>query len=396
MSRVVALADMNSFYSSCHVAENPDLEGKKVIVAGDPRKRTGIVLAASYPAKAVGVRTGMALGEAKRLCPNAIFFKPHFPLYLDYSSRILKIMRDFTDLVEPFSIDEAFIQLSGITHLFGPPPLIAAKLQYRIRTELGVNCSIGIGPNKLIAKMAAELKKPNGISYLKSLEQYRQVFYPMKVRKLFGIGPKYERHLRYFNIHTIGELANFPVDILKKRWGKNGLLMWYCAQGIDNSPIVPESLDTSKSIGKQRTLPRDLWGFEKIKIIIKELCDLVCRRVRQGGYMGRTVFLTLRDYQLCFLNRSMALPDYTNLPDEVFDAAYSLLRAHWQEDRPVRLVGITLSQLIKKESFQTDLFGKKDRQIKIVEACDNIKNRFGENAIFTAVSLMEDSLYAQR
>lgn len=314
----------------------------------------------------------MSLWEAERLCPDAVFFQPHFPLYLDYSTRILKVMQDFTDMVEPFSIDEAFMQLSGITHLFGTPLEIGSKLQNRIRSEIGVNCSIGIGPNKLIAKMSAELKKPNGITLIKTIDDYRSIFYPKPVRNLFGIGPRYEKHLRIYNIRTIGDLANFPEEILKNRWGKNGLLMWLCAQGIDNSPIVPGSLGTSKSIGKQRTLPWDLWGFEKIKIIIRELSEMVCRRVRQGGYKGRTVFLTLRDSQLHFLGRSMVLPDHTDLPDDVYQTACTLLKVHWQEDCPVRLVGVTLSGLIKKEFDQMDLLGEKGKQVKIVEACVTI------------------------
>ncbi len=395
MKKVVALADMNSFYSSCHIAENPALEGRKVIVAGNSEKRTGIVLAASYPAKASGVKTGMTLWEAKNLCPEAVFFEPDFSLYLNYSCRILRIMKDFTDLVEPFSIDEAFIQLSGITGLFGDPLEIALKLQNRIRQEIGVCCSIGIGPNKLVAKMAAELKKPNGISYLETIEDYRRIFYPKPVRRLFGIGPRYQKHLRHFNIQTIGELANFPVEILKQRWGKNGELMWLYAQGLDSSPVAPSSLKSAKSIGKQKTMPRDLLGFEKIKLVINELSQIVCRRARQQGYVGKVVFLTLRDSQLSFFGRSTSLASYSDLPDEVSQAACTLLEISWQESRPVRLVGLALSKLAEKEFEQVDLFGYKEKQIKIVRTCDLIKNRFGEAAIFYGASLKEDSLHGQ-
>ncbi|MDD3653891.1 MAG: DNA polymerase IV [Desulfotomaculaceae bacterium] len=392
MSRVIVLADMNSFFASCHQAENPELEGKEVVVAGDPERRSGIVLASSYPCKAKGVRTGMAVWEAKRLCPEAIFFKPHYSLYVDYSTRILGIMRDFTDLVEPFSIDEAFMDLTGVIHLFGPPLQIATQLKERIRSEVGVFCSVGVGPNKLIAKMAASLRKPNAVTMLPTLEDYRKAFYKRPVRDLFGVGARYKQHLSYFNIHTIGELANFPVEVLKKRWGKNGEMLWYCARGIDYSPVMPTSLDTSKSIGQQRTLPRDLRGFEKIKVIILELSEIVSRRARQGGYVGRTAFLTLRDTQLNFLSRAMSMMEPTDLPDDIYQTACRLLEKHWEEPWPVRLVGVTLSNLIKKEYQQFDLFGRRERQMKLVSACDAIRDRFGEAAIFRGVSLLDYSL----
>ena len=395
MERVIALVDMNSFFASCHQAFNLELEGKEVIVAGDPERRTGIVLAASYPAKAKGIQTGMALWEAKKLCPDGHFFKPNYPLYIDFSTRILRIMRDFTDLVEPFSIDEAFIDFTGVINLWGPPVEIADQIKQRIRSEIGVLCSIGIGPNKLIAKMAAGLEKPDGLIILRTVEDFRKVFYGKPIRKLFGIGSGYEKHLRNFNIFTIGDLANFPVEFLKRRWGKNGELLWYCAQGIDHSPVTPGTLDVSKSIGQQRTLPRDISGFKNIQIIILELCEMVARRVRQGGYVGRTVSLTLRDTQLKFLSRSMSIADYTNLSDEIYQAACRLLHRHWDQAWSVRLVGIALSKLKPEGYVQYDLFGEKERQVKLAKVSDKICDRFGERAIFRGISLTEGSLYGR-
>lgn len=180
--------------------------------------------------------------------------------------------------------------------------------------------------------------------------------------------------------------------MLKRRWGKNGELLWYCAQGIDHSPVTPTSLDTSKSIGQQRTLPSDIRGFVKIKAVILELCEMVARRVRKGGYVGRTVFLTLRDTQLNFLSRAMSMRE-TDLPDEIYQTACKLLVKHWDESWPVRLIGVSLSNLVKKEHEQLDLFGEKENQVKLVNACDAIRDRFGEKAVFRGVSLTEDSLH---
>lgn len=392
MKRSIILADMNSFFASCHQAVHPELKDKKVIVAGDPKNRTGIVLAASYPAKALGVKTGMSVWEAKQLCPGGYFFKPDYNLYVDFSTKILRIMRDITDLVEPFSIDEAFADLTGVTHLWGSPENIANNLKKRIQLEVGVLCSIGIGPNKLIAKMAAGLQKPNGLTILRSINDFKSVFWPVPVRKLFGIGSRYERHLRYYNIHTIGELANFPLEILQKRWGKNGEMLWLCANGLDYSPVVSTSLDISKSIGQQKTLPWDISGFTNIRIVILELSELVARRVRQGDYLGRTVTLTLRDTQMRFFSSSKSMADYTDLTNEIFITACKILDKHWHESWSIRLVGVTLSNLIKREHFQHDIFGERKRQLQLALACDKIKDRFGEKAIMRGVSLTETSI----
>lgn len=389
---MIALVDMNSFFASCHQAENPALEGKEVIVAGDPAHRTGIVLACSYPCKAKGVKTGMAVGEARLLCPDAHYFRPDYRLYVEYSSRILAILRDFTDLVEPFSIDEAFLDLTGVLHLWGTPLKTATLIKQRIRRETGLFCSVGIGPNKLVAKMAAGLQKPDGLTVLPTVEDYRRAFYHRPVRELFGVGSHYERHLRNYGIRTIGDLAGFPVQILKQRWGKNGEMLWHCARGIDCSPVSPAALDVSRSMGQQKTLPRDIYSREKIKTVILELCELVARRVRQGGYAGRTVFLTLRDSDFNFFTRSTSLKHYTDLGDDIYSAACLLLDRHWSEGRPVRLVGVMLGGLVRSWYRQPDLFGRQERQVRLSHACDAIKNRHGEKTIFRGVSLREESL----
>jgi len=392
MKRVILLADMNSFFASCHQALQTELKNEKVIVAGDPKKRTGIVLAASYPAKDLGVKTGMPMWEARQLCPDGHFFKPDYQLYVDFSTRILHIMRDITDLVEPFSIDEAFADVTGVTDLWGLPEVTAKMLKERIKNDVGVLCSVGIGPNKLIAKMAAGVQKPNGLTMVADIEEFKQIFWPKPVRKLFGVGSRYEKHLYNCNVHTIGDLANFPVQYLKKRWGKNGQLLWHLANGVDNSPVVPTSLDTCKSIGQQKTLPRDLQGFERIKVVMLELSEAIARRVRQGNYIGRTVSLTLRDPQLRFFSRSQSMSQYTDLADEIYLTACGILQKHWEEEWPVRLVGITFSNLIPKDHFQYDIFGERIRLSRISRACDRIKDRFGETAIMRGVSLTEGSI----
>ncbi len=390
MERTILLADMNSFFASVHQAVDPALRGKPVIVAGDPEKRHGIVLAASYEAKHRGIKTGMAVWEARRACPNGIFISPQYPLYVDFSTRILEIMRDFTPLVEPFSIDEAFLDISGSLKLFGPPLEIARKLKRRIREEVGVTCSVRIGPNKLLAKMAAGLQKPDGLVVLRK-EDIPLLIWPLPVRELFGVGTAYEKHLKKLNIHTIGDLAKYPPDLLRRKFGIYGAVLWHFANGMDSSRVDPESLNSFKSMGQQITLPRDYRGSE-IKTVILELSDLVAYRVRTGGYKGKTVVLTLRDTRLDWLSRRYTLPEYTDLASDISRAALHLLDRHWLPGKPIRLVGVTLTQLIPNRLEQMNLFGEKEKHKRVETACDYIRDRYGKGAILRAVSLINGRL----
>ncbi|NPV91157.1 MAG: DNA polymerase IV [Firmicutes bacterium] len=386
MARAILLADMNSFYASVHQALDPTLREKPVIVAGDPAKRHGIVLAASYEAKAFGIKTGLTVGEARRACPHGIFIKPQHHLYTHFSSRILNIMRDFTPLVEPFSIDEAFMDVTGCRELFGAPEEIARRLQERIRDEVGVGCSIGVGPNKLLAKMAAGLRKPNGLTVLE-LKDVPERLWPLPVRELFGIGSRYEHHLARLSIRTIGDLAAFPRDSLKKRFGVVGETMWWCANGVDHSSVDPHSLDQAKSIGQQITLPRDYRG-EEVEVVLLELADLVGQRVRAGGYLGKTVVLTLKDTSFKWLSRMHTLRRYTDLTNDIYRGSRELFARHWSRQSPVRMVGVALGNLVPHEGGeQLSLFEGSEQMRKADAAGDAVRRRFGERAIFRAVSL---------
>ncbi|MDR9757708.1 MAG: DNA polymerase IV [Thermacetogeniaceae bacterium] len=390
MNRAILLADMNSFFASVHQALDPELQGKPVIVAGDPEKRHGIVLTASFEAKKRGIRTGMGVWEARQRCPEGIFIKPQYHLYVDFSSRVLQIMGDFTPLVEPFSIDEAFMDVTGSQKLFGSPVEIAKQLKERIRREIGITCSIGVGPNKLLAKMAAGLQKPDGLTVM-TRENIPRLLWPLPVRELFGVGHRYEQHLHKLNIHTIGDLAGYPAAILKKKFGLYGETLWLSANGIDSSPVDPDSLNRVKSIGQQITLPRDYKGNE-IKVVILELADLVAHRVRAGGYLGRTVSLTLKDTNFCWLSRMQTLKRPTDLAADISAAAFDLLQKHWSPRWPVRMVGVSLANLFPSQLEQAELFGNREKLRGIEKACDQVRERYGRTAVFRAVSLKEGCL----
>ncbi|NLK52378.1 MAG: DNA polymerase IV [Syntrophomonadaceae bacterium] len=387
MSRVILLADMNSFFASVHQALKPELRGKPVIVTGDPEKRRGIVIAASYEAKTLGVKTGMLVGEARVLCPQGVFITSQYHHYVRFSSRILAIMRNFTPLVEPFSIDEAFLDVTGCENLWGPPQEIARKLKQEIYQELKIKCSVGVGPNKLLAKMAAGLQKPDGLTVLTYADVPKRLW-PLPVRKLFGVGRRYEQHLSRIGIWTIGGLAQCSVERLRKRFGVIGEVLRQCANGIDPSPVDPHSLDEYKSMGHQITLPRDYVG-EEVKVVLLELADMVGQRVRDKGYKGKTVTLVLRDADLTWLSRMKTLSFYTDLSLDLYQAAVELWKQHWSPVWPVRLVGLSLSNLVTGAAEQGTLFIDRDKIRKAEKTCDILRQRYGERAIFRAVSLME-------
>lgn len=387
------LIDMNSFFASVHQALNPAIRGKPVIVCGDPQKRHGVVLAASYEAKGpYGIKTGMTVNEAKKLCPHGIFVSPCFKHYVDFSTRTMNILRDFSPLVEPYSIDEAFVDITGSIGLFGSPREIALKMKRRIKEELGITCSIGIGPNKLLAKMASEFEKPNGLSSI-TMEEVPKKIWPLPVRRLYGVGSRYEKHFQRLNIKTIGDLAKFPADVLKLKFGLMGEIFHLSANGLDYSPVEPGNANYIKSIGNQITLPRDYVGLNEIKVVILELAEQVCFRARNVNYAGKTVSLTLKNTDFASKTHALTLEQPTNITNEVYRGALKLLKQHWNEHIKVRLVGLSLSNLTTAGQQQLNIFNNMLKQEKLEKACDGIKKRFGYNAIKRAVSLTDLGVY---
>jgi DNA polymerase-4 len=392
--RIVLLADMNAFYASVEQALNPSLRNRPIIVCGDPSRRHGIVLAASYEAKEYGVETGMAVFEAKRLCPPAELVPPRMGTYLRISAHIVDILSQFSPLVEPFSVDEAFVELTGCEKLFGEGIEAARRIKERILRETGIRCSIGVGPNKLLAKMAAEMEKPNGLTLLTE-EDVPKRLWPLPVIRLFGVGPRISQHLKRMGIRTIGDLAQADPAMLERRFGIIGRVLHCSARGVDSSPVDPCSLDKNRSIGHQFTLPRDYTKVSDLRTVLRELAEEVAARARKAGYTGRTVSLTLRSFDFGSVHRSLTLSEPTNIGRKVFEAAEVLLRRHW-DHRPVRLIGITLSNLSSDRVMQLDLFGKREREQRLAEAIDAIRNRFGTTSIFWARSLTGASVFVDR
>ncbi|SEF56144.1 DNA polymerase IV [Paenibacillus sp. UNC499MF] len=387
--RIIMLADCQSFYASVEKAAHPEFRDKPVVVAGDPARRSGIILAACPLAKAHGVTTAERLGEALRKCPEAVVIRPRMEEYIKVSMQITAILQTYTDLVEPFSIDEQYLDVTGSLHLFGTPVEIARDIQHKVLQQTGVWTRVGISENKVLAKMACDnfaKKNREGIFVLPKNEIAS--LWELPVSKTYLIGSRMTRHLNRMGILTVGDLAKTPLARLRARWGINGEVIWRVANGIDPSPVTPQTHEGQKAVGHQMTLPRDYATAEEIKVVLLELSELVCQRCRAKGRKGQVVSVGCQgadyDHPSGFY-RQMKLPDPTQLTDTVYETAQLLFRKHW-DGLPVRKVGVTLGDLVPDDQYQLLMFGDEERKIALERTTDTIRQRFGSTAIMRAVS----------
>lgn len=390
--RVILHVDMNAFYCSVHEAVEPNLyKDKPTAVAGSVELRRGIIVTSSYTARNQGVRTGMQVREALKLCSNLIIIAPDFDLYRDFSNRFMEIAYNYSPMIEAVSIDECYIDITG-SKLFGTPLEIASELQRRIREELNLPCSIGIAPNKLLAKMASDMKKPNGISVLR-LRDVPKLLWPLLCGELFGIGRSTAEKLDKLNIRTLGQLAVADENMLREAFGTVGSWLKLAANGIDNSPVNPVK-EQSKSIGHTTTLPKDFTNIHDIHKVFLNLADQVCRRLRRQKLVAQTIQITMRDPSMRTITRSHTLQAPTEHVDEVHLEACQLFDNHWPAGNPVRLLGITLQNLLPKEdsALQLDIFdyGKQPSREKLNETMDRLRDKYGEHAVLTAGMLSDD------
>lgn len=390
--RTMMLADCQSFYASVEKAAHPEWEHRPLIVAGDPERRSGIVLAACPLAKKHGITTAERLGEALAKCPDVVVARPRMEEYIRVSLQITDIFRSYTDLVEPYSIDEQHLDVTGSLSLYGGNPITLSRhMQQRIKNETGIYTRFGISYCKVVSKMACDnfaKKNEHGIFTLPK-EDLPTVLWPLPVHQMFMVGSRMTRHLYGMGIRTIGDLAQAPLSRLRSRWGINGEVLWRIANGLDDSPVSPHTHDRQKAIGHQMTLPRDYQTLEEIKVVILELSELVCQRCRTKGYMGTVVSVGCQgaDFdQPAGFYRQMKLHDPTNVTNEVYAAACQLFERHWGQ-YPIRKIGIALNELVGDETVQLLLFSNREKLAAIERATDQLKARFGDTAIIRAVSL---------
>ena len=382
---VILHVDMDAFFASVEQKDRPWLVGKPVVVGGDPQKRHGVVTAASYVAREYGIKAGMPLFTAKRLCPHAIFLIGTDQDKYEYiSSRLLRIFYQFTPEVEPYSIDEAFLDITGCERLFGPPVQLAEKLKEEIKKQLGLSCSVGIASSKLLSKLASSLNKPDGLTLIPK-DKIKEILSPLEVTKLCGIGGKTARILFSLGIHTLGELASYPVEVLKGKFGKNGEWLHLVANGIDpaNGGVISQTIP-EKSMGHERTLPQDIADPEQISSVLLALCGMVARRLRQKRFQGRTITLRVRYSDFVSLTRSETIAHPTDSEHTIFRVAQKLALGVASGIRRVRLLGVSVSHLTKDgQSQQMSLpFAEYiDKRKKIYSVMDKIRDKFGEESI---------------
>ncbi|GMK39604.1 DNA polymerase IV 1 [Paenibacillus sp. CCS19] len=390
--RVILHLDMNAFYCSVHEAEEPHLyRGKPTAVAGSVELRKGIVVTCSYAARSRGVRTGMTVRQATRLCPELILIRPDFDLYRKYSRGFMSIAMQYTPQVEATSIDECYLDITG-SKQFGTPLEIARTIQQRIWNEWSLPCSIGVAPNKLLAKMASDMHKPNGLTVLR-LRDVPEVLWNKPCDTLFGVGRKSADKLRKLNIMTIGELAAAEEALLVRQFGVYGSWMKAAAHGHDDSP-VKEGRERNKSIGHMTTLAADVMKREDAHRVLLNLADQTGRRLRRQKLMAKTVQVTIRRPDMSTIQRSVTLEVPSETADLFYKEACKLFDANWREGEPVRLLGITLAQLSPREetAVQLDLFSYEEQPKKeaLTRVMDALRDKFGEAAVLTAGMLGDD------
>ncbi|MEK4367565.1 DNA polymerase IV [Paenibacillus sp. FSL R5-0473] len=399
--RVIMLADCQSFYASVEKSAHPEYKDRPLVVAGDPARRSGIILAACPLAKSYGITTAERLGEALAKCPDVVVVRPRMAEYIRVSLHITRILQSYTDLVEPYSIDEQFLDVTGSLDLFGSPETIARSIQSRVMDETGVYIRIGISDTKVVSKMACDLyakKVPGGICTLPR-KDLPSTIWQKPVRDMFMVGSRMAQHLYKMGVHTIGDLAQTPLSRLRERWGVNGEVLWRIARGIDDSPVKPGTYaQQQQGIGHQMTLPRDYDSWEDIKVVLLELAELVSRRSRDKSLMGHVVSVGCRgqDYDRpTGFSRQMKVNEPTNITDEVYDAAAALFLRHW-DGLPIRRISVSLTGLVPDSEVQLSWFDDRERKRELERATDDIKRRYGDTAIMRASSLCSSAQAHER
>ena len=398
MERTILHSDMNCFYASVEMLHHPELAGKPLAVGGDPEARHGIVLTANYVAKKSGVKTGMALWQAKQVCPEIIFVPPRMDLYLRFSRMAQEIYSEYTDLREPFGIDESWLDVSASTSIKGDGIKIANEISKRIQHELGVTVSIGVSWNKIFAKLGSDYKKPDAITEF-SRENYKNLAWNLPVGDLIYVGRSTNKKLQTLGIKTIGELANTEPAILESRLGKMGLVLHTFANGWDETPVCVEGYQAPiKSIGNSTTTPRDLVNDLDVKIILIALSESVASRLRENGFRCKVVEISIRDNELYHFSRQCKLKRPTNITDEIVQAAYRLFKDNCRWEHPIRSLGVRGCDLVSEDMpYQLDLFmseQKREKLEKMDQVVDEIRARFGYQSIQRAF-VYQDKILAQ-
>lgn len=396
MNRTILHSDCNCFYASVELLHHPELRGKPVAVGGDPEARHGIVLTADYTAKRRGVKTGMALWQARQVCPDIIFLPPRMDLYLRFSRMAQEIYAEYTDKREPYGIDESWLDVTDSVSLKGDGYHIAQEISSRMKKELGITVSVGVSFNKIFAKLGSDYKKPDAITTMNK-DEYRDKAWPLPVSDLLYVGSATNNKLRGIGIRTIGDLARTEESLLVRKLGKMGSILWAFANGYDESPVKIENTSAPiKSVGNSTTTPKDMETDEDVKIVLYILAESVAARLRENGFRCRTVEISIRDKDLLHFSKQVKLQNASNITREIAEAGYKLYKESYRMpadehepknsrpefyQKPLRSIGIRGTDLVTDYFWeQLDMFmdpQAREKQMKVDAAVDNIRKRFG-------------------
>lgn len=396
-TRSVLHSDLNNFYASVECLYRPELRGLPLAVCGDPSLRHGIVLAKNYPAKATGIITGEAIWQARLKCPDLVVLPPNFSLYLNFARLVRGIYADYASRIEPFGLDEAWLDVTESQTMFGDGEAIADRIRDRIKTELGITASVGVSFNKVFAKLGSDMKKPDATTVI-SMLNYKEKVWPLPVHELLYVGRATRKKLNHKNILTIGDLARTDVRCLTGALGKWSGVLHDFANGRDDSPVAnfgEESL--IKSIGNSTTTPRDLVDEKDVRMVFYVLSESVAARLREHGFKCRTVQIHIRDNGLSSFERQIKLSRPTCLSTEIADRASELFRENYSWEKPIRTLGVRGADLVPWDTdAQTSLFVNEEhraKQEKLEEALDALRQRYGYYCLQRAVLLEDKPLH---
>lgn len=391
MERVILHCDCNNFFASVETVLNPEYRGVPMAVCGSEEDRHGIVLAKNELAKKYGIKTAETVFSARKKCPGLVIAKPHYSAYSDYSKRVNEIYARYTDMIEPFGIDESWLDVTRSRKLFGSGEQIAEQIRREVKAELGITVSIGVSFNKIFAKLGSDYKKPDAITVINE-ENFREIVFPLPVGEMLYIGAKTREELSRLGIKTIGALAGASDELLFAKFGKMGYAMAKYARGLDDSPVSHlGERDDAKSIGSGLTFRHDLLKKEEWLVGINHLSDDVARRLRKEGMKCSTVQLTVKDQFLRVIQRQRPIRPESDIAREISAVAYSILEDEWLEGKPIRMLTVTAANLSPSEQYceQLDIFGeedssKREKDRKMEETVDKIKQKFGSDSITNA------------
>ena len=387
--RVILHCDLNCFFASVELLRYPALRDVPVAVCGDPESRHGIVLAKNEAAKQLGVKTAETIWQARQKAPHLITLPPHHGLYREYSRKVNAIYGQYTDLVEPFGIDESWLDITNSMHLFGGDgKAIADQLRERLREELGLTISVGVSFNKIFAKLGSDYKKPDATTVI-DRGNWQAIVWPLPVGDLLGVGRSTQKLLRQYGVETIGQLAAFPRQTLETLLGKHGTQLHDYANGLENSPVRPQhEAEPVKSVGNGTTFPRNLTRWEEVRSGLAVLSDSVAGRLRRQGLYCGGVALTIRNAQFRQFSRQVRLDAPTHLQKDIYQTALALARQSWHAPDPIRALTVTALYLTDSaDSFQQlDLLDgaaaqREEKQERLEQAMDAIRGKYGKGAI---------------